>query len=308
MMDKFKKVRIVGRILALVLIIKQVSKNRRAFRLSFLEIIREAVKFIYLGYSEKLKYIYKYYLLVKFINKEETQFLLKEVFDFEIFRVFTPKRNPVIVDIGGNIGIATLYLSNHFPRSTIHVFEPNPTSYKVLRENVSLNHISNIVTYEKAVTGKKHKRKKLFLPTENSTTSSFQLNFSNLFSQKLKTKYVESISLEELIKTLGHINILNIDAEGEEIFLIPEIIKLSDKIDMIIIEMHEFRDKPIYSLIQSLKSKYNTATRNLYDMEAVNNRLFQLNKNEPMLCFMLYGVAKRLLKRRYAHSPLINSG
>jgi FkbM family methyltransferase len=191
-----------------------------------------------------------------------------------------------------------MYFKKIFPESFIRVFEPNPLTVKVLKENVKNNKISNIFIYKKAVTGKKIKTKKLFFPKGRSAVASLHPNFVNLFSNTLNTKVVESISLGEVIQKVGHVDILKVDSEGEEIALIPEILKLSDKIDMFMIEMHEFRDKPIYTLIQTLKQKYNTVTRNLYDMEAVNNRLFQLNKNEPMLCFMLYGVAKRFLKQK----------
>ena len=43
----------------------------------------------------------------------------------------------VVLDIGGNIGIAAVYLAWRFPQSTVYTFEPVPTNFAVLQKNVS---------------------------------------------------------------------------------------------------------------------------------------------------------------------------
>lgn len=42
-----------------------------------------------------------------------------------------------ILDIGGNIGVTSRYLANHFPGARIHTFEPVPANIAVLRENTA---------------------------------------------------------------------------------------------------------------------------------------------------------------------------
>lgn len=41
----------------------------------------------------------------------------------------------VFVDIGANIGYFSLLVANRFPEATVHAFEPNPVTYRVLRLN-----------------------------------------------------------------------------------------------------------------------------------------------------------------------------
>jgi FkbM family methyltransferase len=48
-----------------------------------------------------------------------------------------------IVDIGAQTGLYTLY-AKYLPKSQFYVFEPFPRSYKVLRDNITLNRIPNV--------------------------------------------------------------------------------------------------------------------------------------------------------------------
>ena len=43
----------------------------------------------------------------------------------------------LILDIGGNIGMAARYLANLFPGATIHSFEPIPDNYRMLQRNAA---------------------------------------------------------------------------------------------------------------------------------------------------------------------------
>lgn len=46
--------------------------------------------------------------------------------------------NPrIIFDIGGNIGIASIYFANLFPNAAIYVFEPVPTNFSLLQKNIA---------------------------------------------------------------------------------------------------------------------------------------------------------------------------
>jgi FkbM family methyltransferase len=49
-----------------------------------------------------------------------------------------------IVDIGAQTGLYTLY-AKYLPKSQFYAFEPFPRSYKVLRDNITLNHIPNVL-------------------------------------------------------------------------------------------------------------------------------------------------------------------
>ena len=46
-------------------------------------------------------------------------------------------RNPIILDIGANLGLFSLMAKNHLPGSTIHAFEPSSRACNFIRRNVS---------------------------------------------------------------------------------------------------------------------------------------------------------------------------
>jgi FkbM family methyltransferase len=42
-----------------------------------------------------------------------------------------------ILDIGGNIGVTSVYFAKRFPRARIHVFEPVPANFVLLQKNIT---------------------------------------------------------------------------------------------------------------------------------------------------------------------------
>ena len=50
---------------------------------------------------------------------------------------FAEKIQPkVILDIGGNVGITSVYLASIFPNATIYTFEPLLENFKILQKNI----------------------------------------------------------------------------------------------------------------------------------------------------------------------------
>ena len=62
------------------------------------------------------------------------EILLKSKYRSEYY--FPEKIKPeVILDIGGNVGITSIYLASIFPNATIYTFEPLLENYKILQKN-----------------------------------------------------------------------------------------------------------------------------------------------------------------------------
>lgn len=57
------------------------------------------------------------------------------------------KDDPVIFDIGANIGWYSLNIANNFRKAKIFAFEPIPKTYSYLVENISLNNVSNVQAF-----------------------------------------------------------------------------------------------------------------------------------------------------------------
>ncbi len=50
----------------------------------------------------------------------------------------------IIFDIGGNYGWYAIHIAKKFPMNKVFSFEPVPTTYSILKENIELNQVNNI--------------------------------------------------------------------------------------------------------------------------------------------------------------------
>jgi len=68
----------------------------------------------------------------------ETQFIYREIFEERCYLqhgIVLPEE-PVVLDVGANIGLFTMYVARHHPGARIFAFEPTPPIAAVLRDNV----------------------------------------------------------------------------------------------------------------------------------------------------------------------------
>ncbi len=63
--------------------------------------------------------------------------LYREIFLHECYRPLVPMGDaPRIVDIGANIGLASLYFLTRWPGAHLRAWEPNPSAFKLLSKNL----------------------------------------------------------------------------------------------------------------------------------------------------------------------------
>ena len=69
---------------------------------------------------------------------------------WEIFHLLRlASADSVFFDVGANIGYYTVVLAARLgPRCSVHAFEPNPHIFQRLRENISLNQLPNVFSYQ----------------------------------------------------------------------------------------------------------------------------------------------------------------
>ena len=58
--------------------------------------------------------------------------------------------NGVLLDVGANIGLMSIYTASKFPLAKVLAYEAHPDTYQILKDNIALNHLSNIATYQVA--------------------------------------------------------------------------------------------------------------------------------------------------------------
>lgn len=117
-----------------------------------------------------------------------------------------------IVDIGANIGMATLELAARFPDAAIHAYEPHPRVFATLTANLEQNRLTGRVrSYAEAV-GATRGACRLHLPAETVRSSLYPLALAAADVE------VPMVPLDEVVRRLGDaaVALLKIDAEGAE--------------------------------------------------------------------------------------------
>ncbi|MBD2137713.1 amino acid adenylation domain-containing protein [Anabaena sp. FACHB-1237] len=79
-------------------------------------------------------------MYVAHLNKNETDYIYREIFELQAYLRHGITINPgdCVFDVGCNIGLFGLFISQICPELQIYAFEPNPTIYKIVKANLSL--------------------------------------------------------------------------------------------------------------------------------------------------------------------------
>ena len=99
--------------------------------------------------SEQSLYRLPNNLEVAHLNKNETDFVYKEIFEDRTYlkHGISLREGDTIFDVGANIGLFTLFASQEFSVGYIYAFEPIPTTFAVLRRNAGMYNL-NAKLYE----------------------------------------------------------------------------------------------------------------------------------------------------------------
>ncbi len=118
------------------------------------------------------------------------------------------------MDIGANMGLYSLLASRTAgPEGTVYCFEPLEKNYKMLKNNIAINRLSNIHS-EKLAIGEKNKTTTLYYDDQEK-------NQGMATTRYIKDAYREEItmvSLDEYVNNhaISRIHLIKIDIEGSE--------------------------------------------------------------------------------------------
>ena len=140
--------------------------------------------------------------------------------------------NPVVLDIGANIGSFAIWASRRWPGSFIHCYEPLPENFAALEAN--LGHLTGRVVLNQYAVGEPGQRK-LFLGRNNCGEAS-------LFD--IGEQSSEWVSVETRAPaTLPKGDILKLDTEGAEVEIVSGLENLS--FDIVLLEYHSEENRRI---------------------------------------------------------------
>ena len=81
------------------------------------------------------------------------KFLFREIFIHGDYGFTAAREDPLILDCGANIGMATLYFLWRYPKAEVHAFEPDPGTFALLKRNVETNGLTRTCARQLAAAG-----------------------------------------------------------------------------------------------------------------------------------------------------------
>ena len=150
--------------------------------------------------------------IVNYENAEEFRELRREIWVGNAYYFETDEEAPTIIDLGAHIGLTVLYWKQLYPKAKIQAFEPNPTSFAMLAQNMVDNGIEGVELFQKAVSPRGGQLTLHEDPDWRSTMGIIPAGWRGI--QKTKSLTVESEPIANII--VGEISLLKMDIEGME--------------------------------------------------------------------------------------------
>lgn len=156
------------------------------------------------------------------------------IFDDDGYGFESASHQPIIVDLGANIGIASLYFCLRFPRSRILAYEPDPRIFEVLQSNLA--QFPNVELHQMAIAA-----------GEGNTSFHSSCDDAGTILDENKqgrvTTTVPCTNLCSVLEPLDCVDLLKIDIEGAELDALLSAKESLSAVQRIFIEYHSYRGK-----------------------------------------------------------------
>lgn len=197
------------------------------------------------------------------------EILLKSKYKSEYY--LPEKLNPkIIFDIGGNIGITSIYLAKLFPDSLIYSFEPMPENFEILQKNIS--QYKNIRAFNYGL-GSKNGSFKVYLSSDPENYGGISFYPDAHGNQEKSYISCEVKNVNEIINDLEveSIDLIKIDTEGAEYDILSTLkVDILRGTSWITGELHGNRDFELLDYLDSIGFSISFKKQ-------ICNRLFMFN-------------------------------
>lgn len=186
-------------------------------------------------------------------NELEFRGLVREIFRDSSYYFETQVDSPIILDIGAHIGLSTLYFKKLYPRAKVFAIEPNPQVFELLKTNLDVNHLEDVMPLPVAVSDQ-HGKREFYLdlsPDKWQSTAGFQEKAWDETDEDNGSIMVETVKLEELIH--GPIDLVKMDVEGAEQAILESSAEALNQVKHIIFEYHPIKGNNLHELGKYLK-------------------------------------------------------
>jgi FkbM family methyltransferase len=134
------------------------------------------------------------------------------------------QRGDVVIDIGANVGYYTMLFSDLVGnRGEVHAFEPVPSTYIVLAENIHRFPVYKNVYLNRVALGDKHQRTRMLLPRGDHGQASLVRHSDGSWKDadnEIASIEIEMMQLDQYADHLGRIDFVKCDVEGAELLVL----------------------------------------------------------------------------------------
>jgi FkbM family methyltransferase len=160
-------------------------------------------------------------------------------------------RDRVFLDIGAHYGLVSARIASSVnPTSRIIAIEPHPTNYRVLKQNMELNHLINVAAFNFAVTNFTGTSRMVI---QDHVSAQYKLADENRAADS--PFEVPCFRLRDAFDRVGidHADLAKLDIEGQELNVLQDCLPaLADKISKLDVEVHHPEDlAPLQNLLVS---------------------------------------------------------
>ena len=156
--------------------------------------------------------------------------MMSDLWEMYVKRVLKIAPNDVFVDVGAHIGSYAIPIAKKAQK--VIAFEPNKYTFKLLTKNIAINHLTNIVTYNMAVSRK-------------SGNLSFNSDIEPAYSRIIDDEQSSDITVLENAKQRNNIIIVNtIDLDS--------VLLMEDRVDWIKIDVEGHELDVLEGAIQTI--------------------------------------------------------
>lgn len=180
------------------------------------------------------------------------EIFLREIYNLNFHQI---SNDPIILDLGANVGYFSIFLSCKLPRARLIAFEPLHSNFLLLKKHKDLNNLKYLELDERAVLGI---GRSISIKYNRSQKYSVGASFLNRKDSD-ETVVVSAISIPEIFieYKMNHCDLLKIDCEGAEYNIIQNCpAEYLKKINHMVIEVHRWvseKEGTVEELISFLK-------------------------------------------------------
>jgi FkbM family methyltransferase len=147
-----------------------------------------------------------------------------------------PKSPELIVDAGANIGLATIFFANRYPKAKIIAVEPDSSNYQMLRKNIAP--YPNVFAVRAALWSE---NKEVNLVDPGVGQTAYQTH-DGWAGPNLPVQVVPGITLDKLMSDfdMRFIDLLKVDIEGSEKEVFERSSSWISSVGVIAIEIHDW--------------------------------------------------------------------